>query len=97
MPNVMCQICFDATDVDTGLFVDAEGSKWDICKPCGDRETAMGRKGDDGAPAPSIPVYLDYELITMDRATELEEAGTHFAVLSGNNSGPYLEMRAKNG
>ena len=94
MAEIMCQICFKMTDVDTGLFVDVDGNKWDICHPCGLRETAAGRSGND-APAPEMPVFVGGQAITMEQATELEAAGTHHAELRASGPEPFIEMVEK--
>lgn len=38
-PNrrLICQICTEWTSYDD-LYVDSNGDKWDICKPCGEQE-----------------------------------------------------------
>lgn len=35
--HVICSICIEATPIED-LYIDQDGDKWDMCKPCQKRE-----------------------------------------------------------
>lgn len=38
----ICMVCMEPVPLDE-VWVDSEGVRWDVCKPCGDREEEIRR------------------------------------------------------